>query len=132
MGECRHGMNEADCGHCSAATRTTAVREGSRAGHSFALIYAPSLNRDTFLHLNRQGDSWKIRHYPSPHHPPTELAQAGAKSTRLVLDLAQLDIEHEIAYPHSLAPTGVSVEDHRNWFDEIAKANGKHGIGGDL
>ena len=123
-------MNESDCDLCAAAVRHAESRGGSRSGHSFALIYAPSLHQETFLHLNRQGESWKIRHYHSPHRPAAVVAQAGEKSTRLVIDLARLVIEHEISYPHSLAPTGVSVEDHRYWYDEIAKANARHRIGG--
>lgn len=131
MSECRHGMNEADCDHCTAPGRASSAATGSRTGHTFALIYAPSLNRVTFLHLNRQGESWKIRHYSSPHRAPTVVAQAGEKSTRIVLDLAQLVIEHELPYEHSRRPTGVSVDDTRYWFDEIAKANARQGIGGE-
>lgn len=129
MAECRHGMDEASCATCTSPSRSAGAPTGSRAGQSFALIYAPSLNRETFLHLNRQGDSWKIRHYPSPHGAPRELAQAGAKSTRMVLDLDELEIVHEVAYPYSTSPSGVSVEDHRYWFDEIAKTNSKFDIG---
>lgn len=126
MIECRHDFEEGECDLCLTASRSAAERTGSREGQSFALIYAPSLAPDTFLHLNRQGDSWKIRHYESPSRPARELAQSSEKATKLVLDLARLEIEHEIAYPYSTSPAGVSIEDHRYWFDEIAKANAKY------
>ena len=99
------------------------------AGKTFALIYAPSLRPDTFLHLNREGDHWKIRRYRSPSKPAEELAQSGRASTRQVLDLASLEILYEIAYPYSTSSGGVSVTDSRYWFDEIAKVNARHGIG---
>jgi hypothetical protein len=99
------------------------------AGKSFALVYAPTLRRDTFLHLNREGDHWKLRWYSSPNRPATELAQSGRASTRLALDLRDVDFEHEIAYPYSTSPGGVSVTDFRFWFDEIARINAAYDIG---
>lgn len=97
-------------------------------GHSFALIYAPSIRRDTFVHLNRQGDSWKIRRYLSPSRPAEEIAQAGERRTKLVVDLDSLEIVHHLDYPHSRMPLGVTIEDSRYWFDEIVKANATYGI----
>ncbi|MER3388568.1 MAG: hypothetical protein RJQ01_00920 [Microcella sp.] len=44
----------------------------------------------------------------------------------MVLDITKLEIEHELAYPYSTSPSGVTVEDSRYWFDEIAKANSKY------
>jgi hypothetical protein len=42
------------------------------------------------------------------------------------------DVEflHEIAYPYSTSPEGVSVTNFRYWYDEIAKLNAAHNIGG--
>lgn len=126
MTECRHGFDEAECDLCLTSARPASERTGSREGQTFSLIYAPSLRVHTFLHLNRQGDSWKIRDYTSPQRPADEIAQAGEKSTKLVIDLAQLEIVHEIAYPYSNTPLGVTIENPRYWFDEIAKANAKY------
>lgn len=123
MTECRHGFEETECDLCLTAARPTGERTGTREGQSFALIYAPSLDPSTFLHLNRQGDSWKIRRYSSPSRRPEELAQSSEKATRMALDLTTLEIQHELAYPYSTAPSGVTVEDSRYWFDEISKAN---------
>ena len=99
------------------------------AGKSFALIYAPEIREDTFLHLNREGDHWKIRWYSSPSKPAVELAQSGRATTRQVMDLSSVAIVHEIAYPYSSSPGGVSVTKSDYWFDEIAKVNAQHGIG---
>ena len=126
MAECRHGFDEAECDLCLAAARPASERTGSREGQSFALIYAPSLDAGTFLHLNRQGDSWKIRRYSAASRRPEELAQSGEKTTRMMLDITKLEIEHQIAYPYSTSPSGVTVEDSRYWFDEISKANAKY------
>lgn len=126
MTECRHGFDGAECDLCLTAARPAGERSGSREGQTFSLIYAPSLRAHTFLHLNRQGDSWKIRDYTSPQHPAEEIAQAGEKSTKLVLNLAELEIVHEIDYPYSRKPFGVTITDSRYWFDEIAKANAKY------
>lgn len=124
--QCRHGFEEQDCDLCVTASRPASERTGSREGQSFALIYAPSLDRSSFLHLNRQGDSWKIRRYSSPSRRPEELAQSSEKTTRMMLDITRLEIEHELAYPYSTSPSGVTVEDSRYWHDEIAKANAKY------
>jgi hypothetical protein len=93
------------------------------AGKSFALVLAPTLRPDTFLHLNREGDHWKLRWYRSPNQPAIELAQSGKASTRLDLDLRDVEFVHELSYPYSTSPGGVSVLDSRYWFDEISKAN---------
>jgi hypothetical protein len=100
------------------------------AGKSFALVFAPSLRVDTFLHLNREGDHWKFRLYSSPSQPATELAQSGKATTRLVLELRDVEFVHEIAYPYSISPGGVPITNTRYWFDEIAKANAKFGVAG--
>jgi len=99
------------------------------AGKSFALVFVPSVRKDTFLHLNREGERWKLRWYSSPNRRPTELAQSGKASTRLALDLNEVKFAREISYPYSTSPGGVSVEDSRYWFDQITKANALHEIG---
>lgn len=129
MTECIHGLEENQCGACGTTARSAGSHEGTMAGKSFALVYAPSLRGDTFLHLNREGDHWKFRWYSTPNRPATELAQSGRASTRLVLDLRDVDFVHEIAYPYSTNPGGVSVTDFRFWFDEIARVNAAYGIG---
>jgi hypothetical protein len=129
MSECRHGFDEGECDLCITAARPASERAGSREGQTFTLIYAPSLREDTFLHLNQQGDSWKIRHYGSPHRAAEEVAQSSEKRTRRMVDLTTLEIVHQIPYPYSNTPSGVTVEDPRYWFDEIAKANAKHNVG---
>ncbi|MCD2441868.1 hypothetical protein LQ757_06205 [Agromyces sp. SYSU K20354] len=129
MTECIHGLEETQCGVCGTRAPGAGGLEGTMAGKSFALVYAPSLRGDTFLHLNREGDHWKFRWYSSPNRPATELAQSGRASTRLVLDLRGVDFVHEIAYPYSTCPGGVSVTDFRFWFDEIARINAAYGIG---
>ena len=124
-----HGLDLEQCDLCSGAQNPKrGASTGSMAGKSFALIYAPAIREDTFLHLNREGDHWKIRWYSSPSKPATELAQSGAASTRRVIDLASANIVEEIAYPYSTGTGGVSVKDSRYWFDEIQKANAQHGI----
>ncbi len=129
MTECIHGLHTEQCDVCS-ATPTPGRAAGSRsmAGKSFALIYAPTIREDTFLHLNREGIHWKIRRYWSPSKPAEEIAQSGLASTRQVLDLASLEIVHEVAYPYSTSPSGLSLKDSPYWFDEIAKANAQYGI----
>jgi hypothetical protein len=98
------------------------------AGKSFALIYAPNLRPDTFLHLNREGEHWKFRWYSSPTKPAVELAQSGRASTRQLVDLASVEILHEVGYPYSTSPGGVSVTNSRYWFDEVTKLNVRHGV----
>lgn len=129
MIECIHGLDEHDCDICTGSKRSSGRPTSSMAGKSFALVFAPSLRADTFLHLNREGDHWKFRWYSSPHLPAVELAQSGVASTRLVLDLASVEFVHEIAYPYSTSGGGVSVTDYRYWFDEIARVNARHNIG---
>jgi hypothetical protein len=99
------------------------------AGKSFALVFAPRLREDTFIHLNREGNHWKFRWYRSPLTRPVELAQSGKATTRVILVFEQIEFVHEISYPYSTSAGGVSVEDSRYWFDEIAKVNAKHGVG---
>ncbi len=98
-------------------------------GKSFALVFVPNLRDDTFLHLNREGDHWKFRWYSSPNRPAIELAQSGRATTRRVVALNDVEFVHEIAYPYSTNPGGISITDHRYWFDEIAKMNAKYSIG---
>lgn len=129
MRECIHGLEEEQCGICGTSARRASRRDGTMAGKSFALVFLPSLREDTFLHLNREGDHWKLRWYSSPIRPATELAQSGRASTRLLLDLRDMEFVHEIAYPYSTRPDGVSVTNSRYWFDEIAKVNAAHDIG---
>lgn len=95
-------------------------------GKTFALIYAPGVREDTFLHLNREGLRWKVRWYSSPHKPPTALAQSGLATTRQVLDLSSVKICQEISYPYSSAPDGVTVENSQYWFDQVLQTNTKH------
>lgn len=129
MGECIHGLDEDRCDVCASSTRVAGVHGTTMAGKSFALVFVPSIRAHTFLHLNREGDHWKLRWYQSPSHPATELAQSGKKSTRLELDLSDVEFVHEISYPYSTNPGGVSVTDSRFWFHEIAKVNAAHDIG---
>lgn len=98
-------------------------------GKSFALVFVPTLRNDTFLHLSRQGDHWKFRWYSSPSRPAIELAQSGKSSKRLVLDIRDVKFVHEIDYPYSTTPEGVSVTNFRYWYDEIAKMNAAKNIG---
>jgi hypothetical protein len=129
MTECIHELNAEQCSVCAA--KSSIAHEGgasTMAGKSFALIYAPAIRRDTFLHLNREGDHWKIRWYSSPSRPATEVAQSALASRRQVLDLASVEIIHEVAYPYSTSPSGVTVRDSRYWFDEIERTNAEHGI----
>lgn len=131
MAECIHELDEESCGVCSDGARRSrqAAYDGSMAGKSFALVYAPSVRGDTFLHLNREGDHWKIRWYSSPSAPARELAQSGSATTRLAINLADVVLVHEIAYPYSTRPGGVSVRNSRYWFDEIEKTNAAYGVG---
>ena len=128
MTECRHGFPENECGDCSgSSTRSSrSERTGASAGNSFALIYAPLFREDTFLHLNRQADRWKIRRYPSPHAAAEVLAQSAPSSVSVVEDLGSIGWLHEVAYPHSRTPEGVTVEDSRYWFDAIERANAQY------
>lgn len=129
MDECIHGLESDRCDSCNAQTSRGHGPTAEWAGKSFALVFAPSLRDDTFLHLNREGDHWKLRWYSSPNRRAIELAQSGKSSTHLILDLNELHLEHEISYPYSSSPGGVSIKDSRYWFDEISKVNGEHGIG---
>lgn len=130
MPECIHGLEENQCGVCGTSARSAKRLEGTMAGKTFALVFAPALREDTFLHLNREGDHWKFRWYLSPSRPATELAQSGKTSRRLVLDLHDVALVHEIAHPYSTSPEGISVTNFRYWYDEIAKLNAAHDIGG--
>lgn len=113
MNECIHGLEEDLCGACADGRERSNSRMGlggTMAGKSFALIYAPSIRHDTFLHLNREGFHWKIRWYPSPSKKPFEIAQSGLASTRRVYDLNNVPFVNEISYPYSTQPGGVSIE----------------------
>ena len=101
------------------------------AGKSFALVYAPSVFPNSFLHLNREGDHWKLPWYHSPDSPAQEMAQSANGRTRQMRlrhidDLGEVEFVHDIWYPHSSSPEGVPVTDSRDWFSEIAKANIGH------
>lgn len=131
MAECIHGLEEELCGACGDRLERANSRlglGGTMAGKSFALVFAPSIRHDTFVHLNREGVHWKIRWYRSPNQKPFEIAQSGLASTRRVYDLANVPFVHEIAYPYSTSVGGVSVENAQYWFDEIAKANALHNV----
>lgn len=128
MNECIHGLESDRCETCNSRVPQGHNPNDDWAGKSFALVFAPSLRDDTFLHLNREGDHWKLRWYPSPNRPAVELAQSGKSSTRLLVDLGELQRDVEIPYPYSTSPGGVSIKDSRYWFDEIAKLNTEHGI----
>lgn len=126
--ECIHGLESSRCETCKATTSRGSNPGSEWSGKSFALVYVPSLRRDTLLHLNREGDHWKLRWYNSPSQPAVELAQSGRSSRGLVLDLQAVLRPPQIAYPHSSGAGGVSIKDSRYWFDEIAKMNKEHGI----
>lgn len=126
MTDCIHGFPENQCATCSAADATTRGGAASGSGKMFALVYAPAFRDVTFLHLNREGDHWKMRWYPSPSQPPVELAQSAPSSSGPTRDLSTVELRHEIAYPRSTAPGGVTVRDSRYWFDTIARVNNQH------
>lgn len=131
MAECIHGLEEELCGACGdkrERANSGMGLGGTMVGKSFALIYAPSIRHDTFLHLNREGFHWKIRWYRSPNEKPFEIAQSGLASTRRVYYLPNIPFVHEITYPYSTSPGGVSVESARYWFDEIARTNAGHAV----
>ena len=129
MEECIHGLDAARCDSCHSQHSRGHSPNEAWAGKSFALVFAPSMREDTFLHLNREGDHWKLRWYSSPNRPAVELAQSGKSSTRLLIELDDLQRPIEIPYPYSTSPGGVSIRDARYWFDEIARMNAEHGIG---
>lgn len=125
--ECIHGFPTDQCATCLGDGGAGRSRgDGSKTGQSFALVYAPGLRQDTFLHLNREGEHWKIRWYPSPTSPPVELAGSAQSSSTYVADLRSVELRHEIWYPTSMASDGVTVKDSRYWFDAIARANAQH------
>jgi hypothetical protein len=128
MTDCRHGFPEGECGDCAdAVVRPSRSSSTGRAeGHAFALVYAPTFCEDTFLHLNRQGDRWKFRRYTSPDQPAEVLAQSAPSSNSGIADLGSIEWFHEIDYPHSRKPAGVTVEDSRYWFDAIERANAQY------
>lgn len=130
MTDCIHEFPLDLCAVCSSgsASRRSAVT-GTMAGKRFALIYAPSVRDGTFLHLNREGDHWKIRWYASPHKPAVELAQSGVASTRREINLSSVEFVHEVAYPYSTSVGGVPVTNSSYWFGEIARVNAQYGIG---
>jgi hypothetical protein len=128
MAECIHGFEEEQCAICASSGREGHSMTGTMAGKTFALVYAPTLRNDTFLHLNREGDHWKFRWYRSPHQRPVELAQSGKASTRTQLELKDVAFVHEVAYPYTTDAGGVTVNDSAYWFDEIARANDEHDI----
>lgn len=130
MTECIHGLVDNQCDVCGTSAPRSAGANGTMAGKSFALVFAPSLRDDTFLHLNREGDHWKFRWYSSPSQPATELAQSGKATTRLQLELSEVEFVHEIAYPYSTSPGGISIRNSAFWFDEIAKTNASFDIAG--
>lgn len=80
MADCIHGLEEDQRGTCGTRALSADRREGTMAGKTFALVFAPALRGDTFLHFNREGDHWKFRWYSSPGRLPTELAQSGKAS----------------------------------------------------
>ena len=127
MTECIHGLEPERCDAC--ATRSSGGRGsgGTMAGQTFALVYAPSLRSGTFIHLNRQGEHWKFRSYPSRNRNPIEIAQAGTGSKIPHLVLADVEIIQEVAYPHSSAG-GHPVGDSLFWFEEIEKLNASYSI----
>ena len=127
ISECIHGLDEERCETCGTRATSTSDQSGTMAGQTFALVYAPSLRAETFIHLNRQGNHWKFRSYPYRNSPPIELAQAGRGSKLPDLVLAEVAILHEIAYPHSSAG-GHSVEDSLFWFEQIEKLNATYSI----
>ena len=125
MTECLHGFDDGQCATCAGDGRRSGPSSASSTGRTFALVFAPSLRGDTFLHLNRQGDQWKFRWYPAPDAPPVELAQS-APSSGGDPALSSIPIQQEIAHPHSSAPEGVGVMDSRYWFDVIERTNREH------
>lgn len=128
MAECIHGLEDELCGACTDKRTSGLGLGGTMAGQSFHLVYAPSLRADTFLHLNRQGEHWKLRWYKSSSRPAVEIAQSGIMTTRRVLNLLKVPFVYEITYPYSSSPGGVSVTDSQYWFDEVAKVNAGHRI----
>jgi hypothetical protein len=129
--ECIHEFPPDLCAVCSGESYSRrAPGTGTMAGKRFALIYAPSVRDDTFLHLNREGEHWKIRWYASPHRAAVELAQSGLASTKREIDFSSVEFVHEVAYPYSTSVGGVPVTDSHYWFGEIARLNTQHGIGG--
>ena len=133
MAECIHGLELDRCDICSPAEPVTRGSGGSKgtswSGKTFALVYAPSLRGDTFLHLNREGDHWKFRWYPAPDRAYVEVAQSSKTRSRMELNLSDVELVHEIGYLHSSNPGGVKVTNAQYWFDEIARVNAAHGIG---
>ena len=111
---------------CGASGASRSGSDGTWVGQSFHLVFAPSIRADTFLHLNRQGDHWKLRHYPSRTQRPVVIAQSGPASGGPALNLAMVGFKHERFYPHSSGSDGVRVNNSAFWFDEIAKANAEY------
>jgi hypothetical protein len=126
--ECIHELQQDLCGTCGVNARRVGDSSRLLAGKSFALIVAPGILEGTFLHLNREGERWKIRWYSSPNRPAVEMEGSGFASKHRVEALDDINILQEIAYPHSTSPSGVPVDNFRFWFDEINRMNAKYDI----
>lgn len=126
MTDCIHGFPEEQCATCLGENATArGAGNGSMAGQSFALVYAPEVREETFVHLNRQGEHWRMRQDPSPSKPAVEVAGSAPSSLTHEPDLSRLARFHEIPYPTSMAAEGVPETDSRFWFDETARANAR-------
>lgn len=124
MDDCLHGFEHHECADClGQVSGSQALSDGTKAGQSFSLVYAPAVREDTFVHLNREGEHWKIRWYPSPNAPAIEMAGSASKG---LADLDALDLLHEIDYPTSASTDGETIKNSRYWFDAIARANAQH------
>ena len=119
---CIHEFEPGLCDVCERpSTGGRASSGASMAGKTFELVHVPAVRDDTYLHLNREGESWALRWYPSPSDAAVELG----RSSRGDFDPAFSGVRDSISYPYSTSPGGVTVKDSRYWFREVAQANRK-------
>lgn len=119
--ECIHGLDPHQCGICTQRTSRGRRPLGlATSGRTFALIHAPDLEPITFVHLNVQGDTWKIREYPGPDVSFIERAGSGVDAGE-GHQLRDIRIAIWEPYPHTSTRAGESIENTRYWHDEIQK-----------
>ncbi|KQO98525.1 hypothetical protein [Leifsonia sp. Leaf264] len=97
------------------------------AGKEFYLVYIPRIREDTFIHLNVEGDTWKLRGYPTPDGPYEVISQTAKSNTKNVIELSEHPRVKQFPYDHS-SRGGESINNNRYWHDEIARRNREHGL----
>ena len=101
---------------------STTMRASYGGSSTKSLVYIPSIDRRTFLHLSTKGESYALRSYVGPRGY-SRWTEPGVPTTSALLD------RHPVALRIDVSAERKNLEGEKQyWVERITRANREHGI----